>query len=70
MLLVCDKGYFKGRRIMCKVSGIGCAHVRYCGMTMRWSQTDSAKDCIGRFENGTNNNETDTGYSGDVSDKG
>lgn len=69
MILVCDKGYFKGKRIFCKVSGMGCAHVRYCGMTLRWSQTDAAKNCLGRLNDGKNN-ETDAGYSGDVSDKG
>lgn len=54
-MLICKKAYMKDRKIMCKVSGITCAHVRYCGLTMRWSQTDSAYTCPGRDDDGEDN---------------
>lgn len=54
-MLICEKSYMNGKRIMCKESGVGCAHVHYCGLTMKWSQTDGAEKCPGRFTDGKNN---------------
>ena len=51
-MLICDEAYMDGRNIKCKVSGITCAHIRYCGLTMKWHQTDGAYDCPGREQNG------------------
>ena len=54
-LLICPHAYRKnnGRRgkIMCKKSGILCAHQYYCGLSMKFKQTDGAKDCPGRENN-------------------
>lgn len=45
MNLICNKAYYDGRLIKCRETGIGCAHVRYCDMKMKWIQTDNAKQC-------------------------
>lgn len=54
-MLICKEAYMDGRKIMCKVSGITCAHVRYCGLTMKWHQTDGAYDCPGREQGNKGN---------------
>ncbi len=64
-MLICNRAYMDGKRIMCKVSGMGCAHVHFCALTMKWSQTDSALDCPGREDHGKNN-ETGAEHTAEV----
>ena len=51
-MLVCEKAYKEGRRgkVMCRVSGLPCAHQYFCNVSMKYKQLDSAKDCPGRSE--------------------
>lgn len=57
-LLICEHAYRKNNdrrgKIMCKKSGILCAHQYYCGLSMKFKQTDGAKTCPGREDNGKN----------------
>lgn len=48
--MYCRNAYIKDRKILCKESGISCAHVHFCGITMKWSQTESARKCPGNPE--------------------
>lgn len=54
-MLICEKAYFRNNdqreKIMCKVSGLLCAHSYYCQHVMKYRQLSSAKTCPGR-ENG------------------
>lgn len=50
-MLICDKAYIKPgqkpAKIFCKAQDGGlCAHVRYCGISMKYYQTDAAKKCL------------------------
>ena len=57
-MLICDKAFIKQgqkpQKIYCKAQGGGlCVHVRYCGVSMKYYQTDAAKDCLAKeAENG------------------
>lgn len=55
-LLICPKAYRKNGdkrgKIMCRVSGIVCAHSYFCELVSKWRQTDEAKDCPGRSYDG------------------
>lgn len=52
-MLICEKAFVKNKKIMCEVSGMSCAHVRFCQLTGKYRQTDNAKKCPGRgtYEN-------------------
>lgn len=50
-MLVCEKAYVKGKKIMCQVSEMPCAHVKFCQLTGKWRQTDMAQNCPGRGKN-------------------
>lgn len=54
-MLICPKAHRKDGdrrgKIMCKVSGLPCAHQFFCSVSMKYKQLDSAKDCPGRSEN-------------------
>lgn len=57
-MLICDKAYMDARlkkQIMCGVTKNICVHVRYCAVSMKYYQTDNAKDCVVRYEDGENN---------------
>ena len=41
----------KRKRIICKVSGMLCAHQYFCEVVSKFRQLDSAKDCPGRSDN-------------------
>lgn len=55
-MLICEKAYRKGGdrrgKIMCKDSGIVCAHSYYCDLVSKYRQLDSAKNCPGRKKDG------------------
>ena len=55
-ILSCRHAYRKNGdkrgKIMCKVSGLLCAHQYYCEVVSKWRQLDSARDCPGRSEDG------------------
>lgn len=54
-ILYCHDAYYKPgdkrKAIMCKVSGMTCAHQYFCEVVSKFRQLDSAKDCPGRSEN-------------------
>lgn len=53
--LLCQEAYRvpgdRRGKIMCRVTGSICAHIKYCDINGKYSQLDSAKDCPGRSEN-------------------
>lgn len=57
-MLICDKAYVEGKKpqkIFCKLTENICVHVRYCGLSMKYYQTDKAKDCVMRERDGKKN---------------
>lgn len=44
-MLICNQAYMDGKKIMCKRGNI-CVHVRYCAVSMKYYQTDNAKECV------------------------
>ena len=56
-MLICPDAYRKPgdkrKAVMCKVSGLACAHQYFCQLTGQFKQLDRAKKCPGRSENGT-----------------
>lgn len=50
-MLICNQAYMDGKKIMCKRGNI-CVHVRYCAVSMKYYQTDNAKECVMRYEDG------------------
>lgn len=48
-MLICRNAYRKGGdkrgKIMCRVSGIVCAHAYYCELSSKYKQLESAKSC-------------------------
>ncbi len=50
--LICPKAYRKDGdrrgKIMCRVTGSVCAHIKYCDLNGKYRQTDSAQKCPGR----------------------
>lgn len=50
-MLICNQAYMDGKTIMCKRGNI-CVHVRYCAVSMKYYQTDNAKECVMRYEDG------------------
>lgn len=48
--MYCEDAFIQDRKILCRQSGITCAHVHFCGITMKWSQTEAAKICPGNPE--------------------
>lgn len=52
-MLICDKAYIKQgqkpQKIYCRaLDGGPCAHVRYCAVSMKYYQTDAAKNCLAK----------------------
>ena len=49
-MLICQQAFRKDKRgkIMCRVSGLPCAHSYFCSVSMKYKQLDSAKDCPGK----------------------
>lgn len=51
-MLICKKAYRKPGdkrgKIMCKVSGMVCAHSYYCDLVNKYRQLESAKRCPGK----------------------
>lgn len=47
MALLCNECTVKGKnkQIWCDHTGEPCLHVRYCAVSMKYYQTDAAKDC-------------------------
>lgn len=48
MTLLCDLAELRGKKpaqIWCKVTGMPCAHTRYCAVSMKYYQTDAAMKC-------------------------
>lgn len=45
-MLICNKAYMDGKKIMCKQTNNICVHVRYCAVSMKYYQTDNAKECV------------------------
>ena len=48
MALICNECTVTGRkpqRITCKHTGLPCAFLRYCALSMKYYQTDAAKNC-------------------------
>lgn len=55
-ILLCPEAFRKNGdkrgKIMCKVSGLLCAHQYYCEVVSKYRQLDGAKTCPGRSDNG------------------
>lgn len=51
-MLICNQAFMDGKKIMCKQTDNICVHVRYCAVSMKYYQTDNAKDCVMRYEDG------------------
>ena len=55
-ILLCPDAFIKPndrrRPIMCRVSNLPCAHQKYCEVVSKFRQTDTAKECPGRSDNG------------------
>lgn len=49
-ILICDKGYFDGKKILCRKTRDRCGHVKRCELTMKWRQTEQAAKCPLREE--------------------
>ncbi len=51
-MLICKKAYRmngdKRGKIMCKDSGLVCAHAYYCDLANKYRQLESAKNCPGK----------------------
>lgn len=47
MALICNDCTVvgKSRQIWCDITGEPCMHVRYCGVSGKYYQTDNAKRC-------------------------
>ena len=53
MALLCNDCVLRGtkiKQIWCKHTGQPCMHVRYCGISMKYYQTDAAARCKVRTE--------------------
>lgn len=52
MALLCNDCTVTGKthQIWCKHTGLPCLHVRYCGVSSKYYQTDAARDCKMREE--------------------
>ena len=50
--LLCDQAYRKGKhdKIMCKVSGILCAHQFWCDISVEYKHFPAAAECPGKEE--------------------
>ena len=46
-MLLCDKATIKGKtkQVWCDLTMEPCFHTRYCGLSMKYYQTDAAKKC-------------------------
>lgn len=64
-MLVCPLGIQKNKHdpITCKQDGGLCGHVFYCQLSMKWKQTDKAKNCTRRNTDESGNDE-DKKHSG------
>lgn len=59
-MLVCNYGYKDKRGILkCKIDDMVCLHIKYCQLTMKWSQTDAAAACLKREEHERRNQSAD-----------
>ena len=48
MALLCNECKVSGKkpkRITCEHTGLPCAFIRYCALSMKYYQTDAAKTC-------------------------
>jgi hypothetical protein len=46
-MMVCNHGYFDEKKALrCNLDDMVCLHIKYCQLTMKWSQTDSAIGCL------------------------
>lgn len=57
-MLLCNEAFVEGKKpqkIKCKKTGSICVHVRYCAVSMKYYQTDNAKECVMRCNDGKNN---------------
>ena len=55
-MLICEHAFVKDekpKKIYCRKAGL-CVHVRYCALSMKYYQTDNAKECVMRYEDGKN----------------
>lgn len=61
MALLCNDCEVKGKnhQIWCKHTKAPCACMRYCGVTMKYFQTDAAANCKVRTKNGKQKHKTD-----------
>lgn len=62
-MLLCDKAYTQGtkrpQKILCRITGGPCVHVRYCANALKYYQTDNALKCLAKeAEKNGQNNET------------
>lgn len=51
-MLICDKARMKDKKIWCDAVNGPCVHVRYCAVSMKYYQTDNAKKCLAREQDG------------------
>ena len=48
-MLICEHAYIEGKKpqkIMCRKVNNLCVHIRYCAVSMKYYQTDNAKECV------------------------
>lgn len=45
MALLCNLVEMRGSQIWCRVTEMPCGHQRYCAVSMKYYQTDNAKNC-------------------------
>lgn len=50
-MMICKHGRRDKRGILrCNLDNMVCLHIKYCQLTMKWSQTDEAGGCLKREE--------------------
>lgn len=48
-MMICKHGRRNRRGILsCDIDGMVCLHIKYCQITMKWSQTEEARECLKR----------------------
>lgn len=63
MALLCNDCQIRDRRIWCNHTGQPCGHVRYCAVSMKYYQTDNAKNCRLRRLKNEQRTERETGQN-------
>lgn len=60
-MLLCDRavlGAKKPQKIYCDITNGPCVHVRFCAVSMKYYQTDNAKNCLAKEADHGKNTQT------------